>query len=85
MGPKEKELLKTHSKVGIHILGKADYLKGVRDVILQHHYRYDGKGNADGVKGEAIPLLKINPKTNNTLKMFLNKFCFLILNSPFFC
>ena len=56
LGEAERELLRTHSRVGIHILGKADFLVGIRDIILQHHYRYDGQGNADGIKGDEIPL-----------------------------
>ena len=52
----ERELLRTHSKVGIHILGKADFLVGIRDIILQHHFRYDGRDNPDKIKGEEISL-----------------------------
>ena len=56
LGQAERELLKSHSKVGIHILGKARYLTRVRDIILQHHFRYDGRGNPDGIRGREITL-----------------------------
>jgi putative nucleotidyltransferase with HDIG domain len=49
--------LKGHSLEGARIVGGLKKLKGVRDIILYHHEKYNGQGYPHGLKGEEIPLL----------------------------
>lgn len=49
--------LKGHSLEGARIVGGLKKLKGVRDIILYHHEKYDGRGYPHGLKGEEIPFL----------------------------
>lgn len=52
--PKEYGLIKAHPLIGEEILGPIDTLEGVRQTILQHHERYDGKGYPYGLQGEEL-------------------------------
>jgi putative nucleotidyltransferase with HDIG domain len=49
--------LQGHSLEGARIIGSLKKLKGVRDIILYHHEKYDGRGYPHGLKGEEIPFL----------------------------
>lgn len=49
--------LKGHSLEGARIVGGLKKMKGVRDIILYHHEKYDGRGYPHGLKGEEIPFL----------------------------
>jgi HD-GYP domain-containing protein (c-di-GMP phosphodiesterase class II) len=53
---KEYALIKSHPKIADDILGPIDTLDGVREIIIQHHERYDGKGYPYGLKGEELSL-----------------------------
>ncbi len=54
----EYETIKAHSQIGFRILEHSIVLKqkGVLDVVLHHHERFDGKGYPDGLIGVEIPL-----------------------------
>jgi len=52
----EWESMKKHPKIGADILSKSRHLNELKDIVLYHHERYDGKGYPDGLKGEEIPL-----------------------------
>jgi HD-GYP domain-containing protein (c-di-GMP phosphodiesterase class II) len=52
--PKEYGLIKSHPLIGEEILGPIDTLEGVRQTILQHHERYDGKGYPYGLRAEEL-------------------------------
>jgi putative nucleotidyltransferase with HDIG domain len=52
--PKEYSLIKSHPLIGEEILGPIDTLEGVRQTILQHHERYDGKGYPYGLHAEEL-------------------------------
>jgi len=52
--PKEYGLIKSHPLIGEEILGPIDTLEGVRQTILQHHERYDGKGYPYGLQAEEL-------------------------------
>jgi HD-GYP domain-containing protein (c-di-GMP phosphodiesterase class II) len=54
--PKEYCLIKSHPLIGEEILGPIDTLETVRQIILQHHERYDGKGYPYGLRGEELSL-----------------------------
>jgi putative nucleotidyltransferase with HDIG domain len=53
---KEYNLIKSHPLIGEEILRPIDALEGVRQIILQHHERYDGKGYPYGLRGEELSL-----------------------------
>lgn len=52
----EFENILTHPKKGEKILKPLHSLREVRDVVLYHHERYDGRGYPNGLKGSEIPL-----------------------------
>jgi putative nucleotidyltransferase with HDIG domain len=49
--------IKKHSERGARIIDGIKFLEGVKDVVLHHQERYDGKGYPAGLKGKDIPLL----------------------------
>ena len=49
--------MKQHPTVGHRILAGIRKLESIRDVVLSHHERLDGKGYPAGLKGDEIPLL----------------------------
>lgn len=50
-------VLKTHVEKGYEIAKSSAELKGIAEMILYHHERWDGKGYPDGLSKESIPLL----------------------------
>lgn len=52
----EWEEIKLHSLKGAEILEPLDFLKGVIELVKQHHERYDGKGYPNGQSGKNIRL-----------------------------
>ena len=52
----EYSLIKAHPFIGNEILGPIDTLEGVRQTIIQHHERYDGRGYPYGLRGEEVLL-----------------------------
>jgi len=56
--PDERELMKTHSTIGGHILegNESPFLQMGRVIALGHHERWSGGGYPKGIKGEEIPL-----------------------------
>ena len=53
----EWQEIKDHTKYGCEIIDKIDCLKGMVDMVLYHHERYDGQGYPEGLKGKEIPYL----------------------------
>ncbi|NCB74538.1 MAG: PAS domain S-box protein [Clostridia bacterium] len=53
---KESEMMKLHPVKGATILQNTSEYRGVSDIVLSHHERYDGSGYPNGLKAEAIPL-----------------------------
>jgi CHASE1-domain containing sensor protein len=53
----EFEVMKTHTRIGGDILSgsNAPMLKMAREIALNHHERWDGKGYPRGLAGKAIP------------------------------
>ena len=49
--------IKKHSQQGAKIMEGINFFKGIREVVLYHQERYDGKGYPAGLKGGDIPLL----------------------------
>jgi putative nucleotidyltransferase with HDIG domain len=54
--PDEYESLKTHTTAGYELMNRFERLKQVRDVVLSHHERMDGRGYPHGLAGVEIPL-----------------------------
>lgn len=52
----EWEAMKKHPKTGADILSKSRHLNELKDIVLYHHERFDGKGYPHGLKGEEIPM-----------------------------
>lgn len=57
LNDEEFEIIKSHPDLGLHILGKVEFLEAIVPIIRHHHERYDGKGYPTGLKAEEIPLL----------------------------
>jgi len=62
--PDERELMKTHARLGADAIAHAvrdtrepaGFLQHAYDIALHHHERWDGAGYPDGLAGDAIPL-----------------------------
>lgn len=54
--PEERDLMRSHVRVGHDLLSKVPALSSVADVVLHHHEWYDGSGYPDGLKGDQIPV-----------------------------
>lgn len=52
----EYDIIKTHTTFGAQMVEKIDGLEGLKNGVLYHHERWDGKGYPTGSKGTAIPL-----------------------------
>lgn len=56
LSDEEWEAIKKHPKIGADILSKSRHLNELKDIVLYHHERYDGKGYPAGLKGKEIPI-----------------------------
>lgn len=56
LNEEEWEKLKKHPEIGAKILSKSHHLSKLKDIVLHHHERYDGKGYPSGLKEEEIPI-----------------------------
>ena len=50
------QILRRHPAIGVHILEPIQFLREVRQIIVQHHERFDGRGYPHGISGEALLL-----------------------------
>jgi putative nucleotidyltransferase with HDIG domain len=57
LSQEEFEEIKKHPQQGAKIIEGINFLKGVKEAVLYHQERYDGKGYPAGLKGDNIPLL----------------------------
>lgn len=55
--PGEFEKVKQHPVIGAQILKDIESLSDIRQIVLYHHERVDGKGYPEGLEGEGIPTL----------------------------
>lgn len=53
---KEYELIKKHPVYSHELLAALPTFSKIKDIVLFHHERYDGKGYPNGLRGEEIPL-----------------------------
>ncbi len=54
LSPQEKEIIRTHSSIGVRILSPIKAYEQLLPIIHQHHERYDGKGYPLGLGGDEI-------------------------------
>ena len=52
----EFDIMKTHVELGGHILSKSTWLTAARDVVLNHHEKFNGSGYPHRIKDKEIPL-----------------------------
>jgi len=52
----EWAVMRTHPELGFMMVADVRQLEKAREIILNHHERFDGKGYPRGLSGEAIPL-----------------------------
>jgi len=50
------EILRKHPEIGVRILEPISFLGEVRNIIHQHHERYDGTGYPQGLRGQELLL-----------------------------
>lgn len=55
LNDEEYEIMKSHVTRGGEILKNFTFIPHVQEGAMYHHERYDGKGYANGLKGEEIP------------------------------
>jgi putative nucleotidyltransferase with HDIG domain len=55
--PEERLIMIQHPSVGSHILAGIRKLEVIREAVLSHHERIDGKGYPAGLAGDRIPML----------------------------
>lgn len=56
LNEEEWQTIKRHPEIGAEILSKSYHLNELKEIVLSHHERFDGKGYPAGLKGERIPL-----------------------------
>lgn len=54
--PEERDIVKSHTVLGGHILDSFTSIEGIRDGALYHHERFDGTGYPNKLKGKKIPV-----------------------------
>lgn len=52
----EYSTMKNHPEIGFRILNSAQDMRGISNIVLNHHERWDGRGYPRGIKAEKIPL-----------------------------
>ncbi|MEA4912911.1 MAG: HD-GYP domain-containing protein [Oscillospiraceae bacterium] len=52
----ERALVQQHPLISVHILEEIDFYGDIKQSILCHHERWDGKGYPNGKRGREIPL-----------------------------
>jgi putative two-component system response regulator len=56
LSAKEREVMRTHPRIGASILADIAAWDEVRLIVFHHHEHWDGGGYPDGLRGAAIPL-----------------------------
>jgi putative nucleotidyltransferase with HDIG domain len=54
LDPRERDLMKKHSRAGAAVVGQVPFAREVQEAVLQHHERLDGSGYPDGLHGDGI-------------------------------
>lgn len=54
--PEEREILRSHVRIGADLMRGHPALRTVAELVLHHHEWFDGTGYPDGLAGDAIPI-----------------------------
>lgn len=54
--PEERDLVRSHVRVGHDLISRVPALGSVAEIVLHHHEWWDGTGYPNGLKGEEIPI-----------------------------
>jgi putative nucleotidyltransferase with HDIG domain len=52
----EWDIIRQHPLIGAKMIDDIPFLEKARDMVLQHHERYDGKGYPHGIPGNEMPM-----------------------------
>lgn len=52
----QRRAMRAHPEVSVEILRPLEYLGQVREIVLAHHERWDGRGYPQGLVGDRIPV-----------------------------
>jgi putative nucleotidyltransferase with HDIG domain len=56
LSEEEWQKIKQHPDIGLRILEDVDFPDNIKELIKNHHERYDGKGYPQGLKGPEVPI-----------------------------
>ncbi len=54
--PGDLEQIRNHPRAGVDLISPLEFVDQVRETVLHHHERYDGRGYPEGLTGNDIPL-----------------------------
>ena len=54
--PEERELVRSHVRIGHDLIRHVPALSLIADAVLHHHEWFDGSGYPDGLQGDQIPI-----------------------------
>ncbi len=54
--PEEREVIRSHVRIGYDLVCRVEALKEVARIVLHHHEWFDGNGYPGGIQGDDIPL-----------------------------
>ncbi|MCR5785915.1 MAG: HD-GYP domain-containing protein, partial [Eubacterium sp.] len=57
LSDEEFDKMKEHVTIGRDLLSNLDDIEGLKEGVLYHHERFDGKGYPSGLEGENIPVI----------------------------
>jgi HD-GYP domain-containing protein (c-di-GMP phosphodiesterase class II) len=52
----QRRAMRAHPEVSVEIMRPLEYLGQVREIVLAHHERWDGRGYPQGLHGDRIPV-----------------------------
>ncbi len=55
LSDEEFAIMRTHVRIGEEIVTESKWLRGARDVVANHHEKFDGSGYPRGLRGSEIP------------------------------
>jgi HD-GYP domain-containing protein (c-di-GMP phosphodiesterase class II) len=56
LSPAELDMIRSHARAGVEIIGDIEFPWPIAQTILHHHEKLDGSGYPDGLAGDEIPL-----------------------------
>lgn len=81
----EWDAIKKHPEIGAEILSKSHHLNELKDIVLYHHERYDGKGYPLGLSGIQIPIGARIIAICDSIDAMLSKRCYRKAHTLSYC